>query len=148
MASAQRGISKSTRDWTLFTPPSHFFCPFSPYCLCVVSAQQLVPVHFHLCGRFQVLATGLSGLYSSLPARLQVYSEDWHCLDEADWQQVTDALTPKTTQSLRELDTSLLPFNPQVPALVHFLNSLNFCSAVTKVLVTRHPPPDKRITDS
>ncbi|KAM9335760.1 FHF complex subunit HOOK-interacting protein 1A-like [Symphorus nematophorus] len=54
-----------------------------------------------------VLATGLSGLYSSLPARLQVYSEDWHCLDQADWQQV--------------------------PALVHFLHSLDFCSAVTKV---------------
>uniref|UniRef100_A0A3P8T316 FHF complex subunit HOOK-interacting protein C-terminal domain-containing protein n=1 Tax=Amphiprion percula TaxID=161767 RepID=A0A3P8T316_AMPPE len=35
-----------------------------------------------------VLATGLSGLYSSLPARLQVYSEDWHCLDRADWQQI------------------------------------------------------------
>uniref|UniRef100_G3Q429 FHF complex subunit HOOK-interacting protein C-terminal domain-containing protein n=1 Tax=Gasterosteus aculeatus aculeatus TaxID=481459 RepID=G3Q429_GASAC len=54
-----------------------------------------------------VLATGLSGLYSSLPARLQVYSEDWHCLAPADWQQV--------------------------PALVHFLHSLDFCSAVTKV---------------
>ncbi|KAK5621121.1 hypothetical protein CRENBAI_013458 [Crenichthys baileyi] len=54
-----------------------------------------------------VLATGLSGLYSSLPARLQVYSEDWHCLEPADWQQV--------------------------PALVHFLHSLDFCSAVTKV---------------
>ncbi|KAM9717109.1 FHF complex subunit HOOK-interacting protein 1A-like isoform 1-T2 [Menidia menidia] len=53
-----------------------------------------------------VLATGLSGLYSSLPARLQVYSEDWHCLDQGDWQQV--------------------------PALVHFLHSLDFCSAVTK----------------
>ncbi|KAG7486328.1 hypothetical protein JOB18_029492 [Solea senegalensis] len=54
-----------------------------------------------------VLATGLSGLYSSLPARLQVYSEDWHCLEQADWQQV--------------------------PALVHFLHSLDFCSAVTRV---------------
>ncbi|XP_036072663.1 protein FAM160A1 [Oryzias melastigma] len=54
-----------------------------------------------------VLATGLSGLYSSLPTRLQVYSEDWHCLDPADWHQV--------------------------PALVHFLHSLDFCSAVTKV---------------
>ncbi|KAM4714834.1 FHF complex subunit HOOK-interacting protein 1A-like isoform 2-T5 [Anableps anableps] len=54
-----------------------------------------------------VLATGLSGLYSSLPARLQVYSEDWNCLEPADWQQV--------------------------PALVHFLHSLDFCSAVTKV---------------
>ncbi|KAK7909988.1 hypothetical protein WMY93_014672 [Mugilogobius chulae] len=54
-----------------------------------------------------VLATGLSGLYSSLPARLQVYSDDWHCLEPEDWQQV--------------------------PALVHFLHSLDFCSAVTKV---------------
>uniref|UniRef100_A0A3Q0SZ41 Family with sequence similarity 160 member A1b n=1 Tax=Amphilophus citrinellus TaxID=61819 RepID=A0A3Q0SZ41_AMPCI len=54
-----------------------------------------------------VLATGLSGLYSSLPARLQVYSEDWHHLEQADWQQV--------------------------PALVHFLHSLDFCSAVAKV---------------
>ncbi|KAG7257141.1 hypothetical protein CRUP_008686 [Coryphaenoides rupestris] len=55
----------------------------------------------------QVLATGLSGLYSALPGRLQVYSEDWHCLEEADWLQV--------------------------PALVHFLHSLEFCSAVIKV---------------
>ncbi|XP_054656330.1 FHF complex subunit HOOK interacting protein 1A-like isoform X2 [Dunckerocampus dactyliophorus] len=54
-----------------------------------------------------VLATGLSGLYSSLPARLQVYSDEWNCLDRADWQQV--------------------------PALVHFLHSLGFCSAVTSV---------------
>ncbi|KAK1890092.1 Protein FAM160A1 [Dissostichus eleginoides] len=38
---------------------------------------------------------------------LHVYSEDWHCLDQEDWQQV--------------------------PALVHFLHSLEFCSAVTKV---------------
>ncbi|XP_072315193.1 FHF complex subunit HOOK-interacting protein 1A-like [Eucyclogobius newberryi] len=53
-----------------------------------------------------VLATGLSGLYSSLPTRLQVYSDDWHCLEPDDWQQV--------------------------PALVHFLHSLDFCGAVTK----------------
>lgn len=49
-----------------------------------VCAWGLIRVCVHL----QVLATGLSGLYSSLPARLQVYSEDWHCLDQADWQQV------------------------------------------------------------
>uniref|UniRef100_A0A8C7MU82 FHF complex subunit HOOK interacting protein 1A n=1 Tax=Oncorhynchus kisutch TaxID=8019 RepID=A0A8C7MU82_ONCKI len=54
-----------------------------------------------------VLATGLSGLYSSLPAKLQVYSEDWHCLERADWVQV--------------------------PALVQFLNSLQFCCSVIKV---------------
>uniref|UniRef100_A0A3Q3MSM2 Family with sequence similarity 160 member A1a n=1 Tax=Labrus bergylta TaxID=56723 RepID=A0A3Q3MSM2_9LABR len=65
-----------------------------------------------------VLATGLSGLYSSLPARLQVYSEDWHCLDQADWQQI--------------------------PALVHFLHSLDFCSAVTKVA---HPSIRTQLLD-
>ena len=41
-----------------------------------------------VCVSPQVLATGLSGLYSALPARLQVCSEDWHCLEEADWLQV------------------------------------------------------------
>lgn len=54
-----------------------------------------------------VLATGLSGLYSWLPAKLEVYSEGWHCLEQADWVQV--------------------------PALVQFLNSLHFCSTVCKV---------------
>ncbi|CAL8241312.1 unnamed protein product [Merluccius merluccius] len=60
--------------------------------------------HTYFC---PVVATGLSGLYSALPAKLQVYSEDWHSLEEADWLQV--------------------------PALVHFLHSLEFCSAVIKV---------------
>ncbi|XP_026775923.3 FHF complex subunit HOOK interacting protein 1A [Pangasianodon hypophthalmus] len=54
-----------------------------------------------------VLATGLSGLYSWLPAKLEAYSEGWHRLEEADWMQV--------------------------PALVQFLNSLHFCSTVCKV---------------
>ncbi|KAG7461714.1 hypothetical protein MATL_G00194050 [Megalops atlanticus] len=54
-----------------------------------------------------VLATGLSGLYSSLPTRLEVRSEDWHCLQREDWQQV--------------------------PTLVQFLNSLEFCNAVIQV---------------
>ncbi|XP_053499903.1 FHF complex subunit HOOK interacting protein 1A [Ictalurus furcatus] len=54
-----------------------------------------------------VLATGLSGLYSWLPAKLEVNSEGWHCLEEADWMKV--------------------------PALVQFLNSLHFCSTVCKV---------------
>ncbi|XP_028973594.2 protein FAM160A1 [Esox lucius] len=54
-----------------------------------------------------VLATGLSGLYSSLPAKLLVYSEDWYCLERADWSQV--------------------------PALVQFLHSLEFCCSVIKV---------------
>ncbi|XP_059409997.1 FHF complex subunit HOOK-interacting protein 1A-like [Carassius carassius] len=54
-----------------------------------------------------VLATGLSGLYSSLPTKLDVPSEEWHCLHREDWQQL--------------------------PALVQFLNSLEFCNAVIQV---------------
>ncbi|XP_028824314.1 protein FAM160A1-like isoform X2 [Denticeps clupeoides] len=60
--------------------------------------------HTYFC---PVLATGLSGLYSSLPARLDVYSEDWHSLQPADWLQV--------------------------PSLIQFLHSLKFCSSVTGV---------------
>uniref|UniRef100_A0A671QK34 Protein FAM160A1-like n=1 Tax=Sinocyclocheilus anshuiensis TaxID=1608454 RepID=A0A671QK34_9TELE len=51
-----------------------------------------------------VLATGLSGLYSGLPAKLEVYSEGWFCLERHDWLQL--------------------------PALLQFLNSLHFCSTV------------------
>ncbi|KAM9445532.1 FHF complex subunit HOOK interacting protein 1Ab isoform 1-T2 [Clarias gariepinus] len=54
-----------------------------------------------------VLATGLSGLYSWLPAKLEDCSEGWHCLEEVDWMQI--------------------------PALIQFLNSLHFCSTVCKV---------------
>lgn len=55
----------------------------------------------------KVLATGLSGLYSSLPTKLDLPSEEWHCLHREDWQQL--------------------------PALVQFLNSLEFCNAVIQV---------------
>ncbi|XP_054845459.1 FHF complex subunit HOOK interacting protein 1A [Eublepharis macularius] len=54
-----------------------------------------------------VLATGLSGLYSSLPTKLEGKGEDWHCLLKDDW---------------------LLS-----PALVQFMNSLEFCNAVIQV---------------
>uniref|UniRef100_A0A8C1NVP5 Family with sequence similarity 160 member A1b n=1 Tax=Cyprinus carpio TaxID=7962 RepID=A0A8C1NVP5_CYPCA len=54
-----------------------------------------------------VLATGLSGLYSGLPTKLEVYSEGWFCLERHDWLQL--------------------------PALLQFLNSLHFCSTVCKV---------------
>ncbi|XP_031230089.1 protein FAM160A1 [Mastomys coucha] len=54
-----------------------------------------------------VLATGLSGLYSSLPTKLEEKGEDWHCLLKDDW---------------------LL-----LPALVQFMNSLEFCNAVIQV---------------
>lgn len=55
----------------------------------------------------QVLATGLSGLYSSLPTKLEIPSEEWHCLHREDWLQM--------------------------PPLVQFLNSLEFCNAVIQV---------------
>lgn len=54
-----------------------------------------------------VLATGLSGLYSSLPTKLEEKGEEWHCLLKDDW---------------------LL-----LPALVQFMNSLEFCNAVIQV---------------
>ncbi|CAN9510259.1 unnamed protein product [Ophioblennius macclurei] len=54
-----------------------------------------------------VLATGLSGLYSSLPTKLEFPSEEWHCLHREDWLKM--------------------------PPLVQFLNSLEFCNAVVQV---------------
>ncbi|XP_035493453.2 FHF complex subunit HOOK interacting protein 1A [Scophthalmus maximus] len=54
-----------------------------------------------------VLATGLSGLYSSLPTKLEAPTEEWHCLHREDWLQM--------------------------PPLVQFLNSLEFCNAVIQV---------------
>ncbi|XP_074485563.1 FHF complex subunit HOOK-interacting protein 1A [Sebastes fasciatus] len=54
-----------------------------------------------------VLATGLSGLYSSLPTKLEFPNEEWHCLHKEDWLQM--------------------------PSLVQFLNSLEFCNAVIQV---------------
>ncbi|XP_061685455.1 FHF complex subunit HOOK-interacting protein 1A [Syngnathoides biaculeatus] len=54
-----------------------------------------------------VLATGLSGLYSSLPTKLETPSDEWHYLHRDDWIRV--------------------------PPLVQFLNSLEFCNAVIQV---------------
>ncbi|XP_073432361.1 FHF complex subunit HOOK-interacting protein 1A [Dendrobates tinctorius] len=54
-----------------------------------------------------VLATGLSGLYSSLPTKLEDKGEEWHCLVKEDWLQV--------------------------PSLIQFMNSLEFCNAVIQV---------------
>lgn len=59
----------------------------------------------------QVLATGLSGLYSSLPTKLEDNGEEWHCLLK---------------------DDCLLS-----PALVQFMNSFEFCNAVIQVLGQR-----------
>ncbi|KAM4807694.1 FHF complex subunit HOOK-interacting protein 1A [Rhinophrynus dorsalis] len=54
-----------------------------------------------------VLATGLSGLYSSLPTKLEDKGEEWNCLLKEDWLQV--------------------------PALIQFMNSLEFCNAVIQI---------------
>ena len=55
----------------------------------------------------QVLATGLSGLYSLLPRKLDVETEDWH------------RLTPDDINELSELTL--------------FINSFEFCNAVAQV---------------
>ncbi|XP_018965996.1 FHF complex subunit HOOK interacting protein 1B [Cyprinus carpio] len=54
-----------------------------------------------------VLATGLSGLYSSLPRKIEVRGDDWHTLRREDWMGVS--------------------------SLVLFMNSLEFCNAVVQV---------------
>lgn len=55
----------------------------------------------------QVLATGLSALYSSLPRKIEVRGDDWHFLRREDWIGVS--------------------------SLVLFMNSLEFCNAVIQV---------------
>uniref|UniRef100_H3A8L9 FHF complex subunit HOOK interacting protein 1A n=1 Tax=Latimeria chalumnae TaxID=7897 RepID=H3A8L9_LATCH len=65
-----------------------------------------------------VLATGLSGLYSSLPTKLEEKNEDWHCLLREDWLQV--------------------------PTLIQFMNSLEFCNAVIQVA---HPVIQNQLVD-
>ncbi|KAI8495503.1 hypothetical protein Bbelb_269580 [Branchiostoma belcheri] len=58
-----------------------------------------------------VLATGLSGLYSSLPRKIEIRSDDWHALRKEDYVNA--------------------------PALLMFLNSLEFCNAVAQDLTLR-----------
>ncbi|XP_068984854.1 FHIP family protein AGAP011705-like isoform X1 [Bombus flavifrons] len=60
--------------------------------------------HSNIC---PVLATGLSGLYSLLPRKLDIETDDWH------------RLTPDDVNDL--------------PALMHLMNSLDFCNAVAQV---------------
>ncbi|KAJ8350164.1 hypothetical protein SKAU_G00252940 [Synaphobranchus kaupii] len=55
----------------------------------------------------QILAAGLSALYSSLPRKLDVRDDDWHALRHEDWAGVS--------------------------SLVLFMNSLEFCNAVVQV---------------
>lgn len=58
-----------------------------------------------------MLATGLSALYSSLPRKIEVPGDDWHCLRREDWIGV--------------------------PALALFMSSLEFCNAVIQVGILR-----------
>ena len=55
----------------------------------------------------QLLATGLSGLYSSLPRRIEYPSDDWN------------QITPEDIAAC--------------PPLGRFMNSLEFCNAVIQV---------------
>ncbi|KAM6290496.1 LOW QUALITY PROTEIN: FHF complex subunit HOOK-interacting protein 1B-like [Porphyrio hochstetteri] len=64
-----------------------------------------------------VLATGLSALYSSLPRKIEVRGDDWHCLRREDWIGVS--------------------------SLVLFMNS-EFCNAVIQVA---HPLVQKQLVD-
>ncbi|CAM5073789.1 unnamed protein product [Eretmochelys imbricata] len=61
---------------------------------------------------------GLSALYSSLPRKIEVRADDWHSLRREDWMGV--------------------------PALVLFMNSLEFCNAVLQVA---HPLVQKQLVN-
>lgn len=71
--------------------------------------------HSNIC---PVLATGLSGLYSLLPRKLDIETDDWH------------RLTPDDVNDL--------------PALMHLMNSLDFCNAVAQVA---HPLVQKQLLE-
>ncbi|XP_076761378.1 FHIP family protein AGAP011705 isoform X2 [Xylocopa sonorina] len=71
--------------------------------------------HSNIC---PVLATGLSGLYSVLPRKLDIETDDWH------------RLTPDDVNDL--------------PALLHLMNSLDFCNAVAQVA---HPLVQKQLLE-
>ena len=58
---------------------------------------------------FQVLATGLSGLYSDLPRKIEIPSEDWY--------RITDEEVAR------------------IPEISMFLNTLGFCNAVAQVII-------------
>ncbi|XP_063166062.1 FHF complex subunit HOOK-interacting protein 1A isoform X1 [Candoia aspera] len=74
-----------------------------------LSSESCVVAHHIVENTFfcPVLATGLSGLYSSLPPKLEDKGEEWHCLLK---------------------DDCFIS-----PALVQFMNSFEFCNAVIQV---------------
>eukprot|EP00063_Salmo_salar_P046269 XP_014021104.1 PREDICTED: FTS and Hook-interacting protein homolog [Salmo salar] len=76
------------------------------------------PKHPLTSSPLQVLATGLSALYSSLPRKIEVRGDDWHALRREDWMGVS--------------------------SLVLFMNSLEFCNAVIQVA---HPLVRRQLVD-
>nr|XP_024657221.1 protein FAM160A1-like [Maylandia zebra] len=75
-----------------------------------------------------VLATGLSGLYSSLPARLQVYSEDWHSLDQ---RTGSSAVTKVAHPSIRSQLLGYIYNGFLVPVLAPALHKLTVEEVMT-----------------
>lgn len=73
---------------------------------------------WNISASLQVLATGLSALYSSLPRKIEVRGDDWHALRREDWMGVS--------------------------SLVLFMNSLEFCNAVVQVA---HPLVRSQLLD-
>lgn len=65
-----------------------------------------------------VLATGISALYSLLPRKLDIESEDWH------------RLTPDDVND--------------IPALDHLMHSFEFCNAVAQI---SHPTVQKELLE-
>ena len=80
----------------------------------IVENTNFCPVRFEeyhqgegMCAVLQILATGLSALYSDLPHRLATNNDDWFILTKKEWSES--------------------------PSLVQFMNSLQFCNDVIQV---------------
>lgn len=82
-------------------------CPCAGYLVLWLPARGAGGLGGAECLSPQVLATGLSALYSSLPRKIEVRGDDWHFLRREDWIGVS--------------------------SLVLFMNSLEFCNAVIQV---------------
>lgn len=106
MSASNHAVAKSITD-------NSYFCPVRPVPAWCLRCQGLCPARGCTsqcrarCLSPQVLATGLSALYSSLPRKIEVRGDDWHFLRREDWIGVS--------------------------SLVLFMNSLEFCNAVIQV---------------
>lgn len=106
MSASNHAVAKSITD-------NSYFCPVRLVLAWCLRCQGLCPARGRTsqcrarCLSPQVLATGLSALYSSLPRKIEVRGDDWHFLRREDWIGVS--------------------------SLVLFMNSLEFCNAVIQV---------------